>query len=220
MKGRRAVLRPESTMFFVFEGIDGCGKSTQARLLQKHLKETRALDALLLREPGGTQLGEKLRDLVLNPRWGDLAAETELFIFMAARSHLIRTRILPALASGRVVISDRFLWSSVVYQGLAAGILPREIFRIGRLALAGVKATRIFVLDVDPRTAFGRVKRRNRMEERGIAFQERVRQGFLSLAERFPRRGVVIEGRGSPEDVHARVIARLPKHGWSQCSSR
>jgi dTMP kinase len=207
-------------MFLVFEGIDGSGKTTQAKLLADHLKEKRGIEALLVREPGGTRLGEKLRDLVLDPSSEEIHTATEIFLFMAARSHLVRTRILPALEARRVVISDRFLWSTVVYQGIAAGVAPREIFRMGRLAAPGIRVRKTFVIDMDPEVAFERVKAKNRMEHRGVEFQVRVRDAFLSLAETFHRRAAVIDGRGTPEEVHARVIAQLPTNGWSRCSCR
>jgi dTMP kinase len=206
-------------MFLVFEGIDGSGKSTQSELLARHLRKKRALETVLLREPGGTALGEKLRKLILDPGGEDLAPETEIFLFMAARAHLVRTRILPALGEGKVVISDRFVWSTVAYQGLACGIPPQEIFRMyHRLAARGLVISKTFLIDVDPRSALSRVRRPNRMEGRGLAFQERVRRGFLALAKKYPRRVAVIDGSGSAEEVHARVVKSLPSHGWSRCS--
>ena len=206
-------------MFIVFEGIDGSGKSTQARLLEEYLRKKRRFDTLLVREPGGTELGEKVRELILQPGPEAIEPETELFLFMAARAHLVRTRIIPALEAGRVVISDRFLWSSVAYQGLAMGLLAQEILRMGRLDAPGITVTKTFLIDIDPETAFRRVKDPNRMEKRGIEFQRRVREGFLSLAERFKTRVAVVNGRGTLEAVHARVISKLPTHGWSKCSS-
>jgi dTMP kinase len=206
-------------MFLVFEGIDGCGKSTQARLLEATLREERGLSVLLVREPGGTELGERLRELVLHHRSEELAADTELFIFMAARSHLVRTRIIPALEQSQVVISDRFVWSSVAYQGMAGGIAPKEVLRMGRLAAPGLNVTRTFLIDIEPELAYARVTSRNRMEKRGLEFQRRVRAGFLALAEKFKNRVAVIDGRGTPEAVHSRVLQALPVHGWSQCLS-
>ena len=207
-------------MFLVFEGIDGSGKSTQAELLARHLRQSRALEPVLLREPGGTALGEKLRELVLDPNGEDLAPETEIFLFMAARAHLVRTRILPALSQGKVVISDRFIWSTVAYQGLASGVPPQEILRMyHRMAAQGLVISKTFLIDVDPRAALKRVRNPNRMEGRGLAFQERVRRGFLAIAKKYPRRVAVIDGSGSAAEVHGRVVKSLPTQGWSRCSS-
>jgi dTMP kinase len=196
-------------MFLVFEGVDGSGKTTQARRLADHL-EARGRDVTRVREPGGTALGEVLRDLVLHPRHGDIAPETELFLFMAARAHLTRNVIRPALERGGVVISDRFLWSSVVYQGVSSGISFDEILRVGRIAVGGLEPQLTFVIDIEPEGAFARVRDRNRMENRGLDYQRGVRDGFLSLARRFPETSVVIDGRGSPEEVFSRVLANLP----------
>src|SRR2546422_9498199 len=101
-------------MFFVFEGADGVGKSTQARLLCEHLRARRGLRVLPLREPGGTDLGERIRQILLDPGSGEIEPQTEMFLFMAARAHLVAQRILPALEEGKVVVCDRYLWSSVV----------------------------------------------------------------------------------------------------------
>lgn len=202
-------------MFYVFEGVDGSGKSTQARLLADVLREAHGPDVLLVREPGGTPLGERVRELVLSPEMGDLAPETELFLFMAARSHLVRSRILPAIARGQTVISDRFLWSSAVYQGTAGGLDTEEILRMGDLALNGVQVSRTFVIDLDPEVALQRVREQNRMEKRGLDFQKRVREGFLALAGAFPQTTSVIDGRGSPEEVLERVLRALGARGDS-----
>ncbi|MBI4601526.1 MAG: dTMP kinase [Planctomycetes bacterium] len=204
-------------MFIVFEGIDGSGKTTQARLLAEHLRRARGIEPLLVREPGGTDLGEKLREILLSSP-EDLAPETEVFLFMAARSHLVRTRILPAVREGRVVISDRFIWSTAVYQGTAAGIDPREILRLRKLAAPGLAITRTFLIDVDPESAYRRVRAPNRMEARGLEFQKRLRRGFLALARTRSHGIVLVDGGGSVEQVHRRVLSGLPARGWS-CSS-
>ncbi|MGQ9591394.1 MAG: dTMP kinase [Planctomycetota bacterium] len=193
-------------MFLVFEGVDGSGKSTQARLLAREF-ERRSFGVELVREPGGTPLGEELREILLSRSGRTLAPETELFLFMAARSQLVRDRILPALERGRVVISDRFLWSSVVYQGVRAGLPFEEILEMGRVATAGLAPDRTFVIDLDPEVALSRVGNPDRMEASGVEFQRRVREGFLELAGRFRETSVVIDGRGSAEEVFARVLA-------------
>ena len=202
-------------MFFVFEGADGAGKSTQARLLAEHLRRERGLKVLLLREPGGTPLGERIREILLDPHSGDLHPATEMFLFMAARSHLVRRRILPAIGSGQVVVCDRFLWSTVVYQGIVGGLGIPEALRVGRIA-APLRPTRIFVIDTPPRAAFRRLGGTDRMERKGRTFQEKVRQGFLLLARRFPREAAVIDGSGAIGDVHGRILGRLPRRGWPE----
>jgi dTMP kinase len=197
-------------MFIVFEGADGVGKSTQVKLLAAHLERTRGLRALLLREPGGTPLGEQVRKILLDPSTGDLDVPTEMLLFMAARSHLTSRMVAPALARGEAVICDRYLWSTVVYQGIVGGLGAEEILRVGRLAGA-IPPDRTFVIDVPPRIAFGRLAGRDRMEIRGRTYQEQVRRAFLGLARRHPRNVVVIDGRGSVEEVQRRVLRHLPR---------
>jgi dTMP kinase len=200
--------------FFVFEGADGVGKTTQAKLLSEYIRGRHGLDVLLLREPGGTKLGERVRQILLDPSSGRIETPTELFLFMAARSHLVREKILPALEEGLVVVCDRYLWSSAVYQGIAGGLGSELVLRIGRLA-AAAKPMRTFLIDTPLATACRRTAGVDRMESRGRSFQEKVRRGFLELARRHPRGVEVIDGRGSPEDVHRRVVGRLPD-GWPE----
>jgi dTMP kinase len=197
-------------MFFVFEGIDGSGKSTQARRLAEHLRAA-SKSVVTVREPGGTALGERIRELLFEPGSEGMSVETELFLFMAARSHLVKTRIAPALAAGEIVISDRFLWSSVAYQGAAGTVPTEEILRMGRLAVADAPVALTLVIDVDPRLAHARATGRNRMEERGLDFQERVRDGFRQLVVAQGEGAVLVDGDGSEDEVHARVLAALPE---------
>jgi dTMP kinase len=195
-------------MFLAFEGIDGAGKSTQALLLCEHF-ERLGRRVSLVREPGGTALGEELRRLVLDPRSGDLSPEVELFLFMAARAHLCRREIEPALERGEVVVSDRFLASSVVYQGIAGGIGVEEVLAVGRVATRGLEPDLTIVLDVAPGSAHAPLDRGDRMERRGAEYQSRVRAGFRQIVERFPARMVLIDGAGRVEEVHRRVLAAL-----------
>ncbi len=199
--------------FYVFEGIDGSGKSTQLGLLSAHLLRTRGEEPLVVYEPGGTSLGEAVRSILLDPSTGDMHAASEVFLFMAARSELVRERIRPALDRGRVVICDRFLWSSVVYQGIVGGLGVDAVLRIGRIAVDGVMPTRTFVLDLPVATALRRrsVTSADRIERRGRRFQEGVRRGFLELARRRGSRMVVVDARGRPEVVHGRVVENLPR---------
>lgn len=199
--------------FFVFEGGDSTGKTTQIRLLEDYLRRVQERPVLVLQEPGGTPLGLAVRSILLEPLSGDLDATTEVFLFMAARSHLVRTRLRPALEEGAVVICDRFLWSSVVYQGVVGGLGIETVLELGRLAVDDVMPTRTFVLDLGVATAAQRASGRgdaDRIERKGAEFQDRVRGGFLDLARRFPDSTAVIDAAGGPEEVHARVVAQLP----------
>lgn len=210
MPARRSV---QKGLFFVFEGGDGVGKTTQIQLLSDHIRARRGLRVLIVREPGGTSLGEKVRRILLQPSTGRLDPATELFLFMAARSHLTLQKIKPALREGSIVICDRYLWSSVVYQGMVGGLGFKEVLRVGRLAGA-LEPTRTFLIDTPPVTAYRRASGRDRMERRGQKYQEQVRRAFLHLARSYPRRVELIDGRGSAGEVHGRVLQRLPRRGW------
>lgn len=199
-------------MFLVFEGIDGCGKSTQAKRLGARLSRSSGQEVLSLREPGGTELGERVRELVLNSR-ADLDAETELFLFMAARSHLVRSVLRPALERGAIVICDRYLWSSAAYQGAAGKIGARTVLEIGQLATGGLLPDVTILIDVEPSVGFSRVSKPDRMEGKGVEYQARVREGFLALAREQPERSLVIDGAGSVDEVEARVVAALAGRG-------
>ncbi|MCX8509715.1 MAG: dTMP kinase [Rhodobacteraceae bacterium] len=196
-------------MFITFEGIDGSGKSTQARLLAESL---RALghEVTLTREPGGSPGAEEIRRLVLEgdpDRW---SAETELLLFTAARrDHLERT-ILPALAAGKLVISDRFADSSRIYQGLTRGDLRASVDQLHKLMI-GREPDLTFLIDIDPELGLARAKARHGHEERfedmGLAMQHQMRAGFLALAAEFRMRCHVIDGARPPEEVAASVLA-------------
>ena len=196
-------------MFLTFEGIDGSGKSTQARLLAETL---RALGhgVVLTREPGGSPGAEEIRRLVLEgdpDRW---SAETEILLFTAARrDHLERT-ILPALAAGKIVISDRFADSTRMYQGLSRGDLRGLVDKLHDLII-GREPDLTFLIDMDPAEGLARAKGRNGHEERfedmGLPMQVRMRDGFLALAREFPARIRVINGSRAPEAVAAEISA-------------
>lgn len=203
-------------MFVVFEGIDGVGKSTQLRLLARFLESRSAARVTVLQEPGGTSLGEAIRALLLEPSGEELSAVTELFLFMAARSHLVARRIRPALAAGEIVLCDRFLWSSVVYQGIVGGVGIESVLSQGRLAVGDVGVTKTFVLDLPVDAATRRKAARgaeDRIERKGVEFQRRLRQGFLDLARLYPDHITVIDARGDEQVVHRRVREHLDLPG-------
>lgn len=198
-------------LFVSFEGIDGSGKSTQARLLANALR-SEGHDVVLTREPGGSPGAEEIRALVLQgdpDRW---SAETELLLFNAARrDHLERT-IRPALQAGRVVICDRFADSTRMYQGLSRGDLRGAADRLHALMI-GVEPDLTLLIDMEPAAALARARARAGAEERfedfGVGLQERMRAGFLALAEEFAHRFRVIDGNRDEGAVAADVMAAL-----------
>lgn len=201
-------------LFFSFEGIDGSGKSTQARLLAG------ALSARLTREPGGSPGAEEIRALLVRGEPGRWSAETECLLFTAARrDHLERT-IRPALAAGEIVVSDRFADSTRVYQGAARADL-RATVDLLHAAMIGIEPDLTFVIDTDPEVALVRgLARRSgedRFEDLGAAFQHRLRAGFRALAAEFPDRVRLIDGDRPPEAIAAEIEglarARLAAHG-------
>ncbi|MBR9841298.1 dTMP kinase [Salipiger thiooxidans] len=201
-------------LFISFEGIDGSGKSTQARLLAEQLRGD-GQEVVLTREPGGSPGAEEIRALVLQgdpDRW---SAETELLLFTAARrDHLERT-IQPALARGATVICDRFADSTRMYQGLSRGDLRAAVDALHE-RMIGVEPDLTILIDMDPAAALPRAKARATAEERfedfGLPLQEKMRAGFLALAAEFPDRFRIIDGNRAPEavarDVHAALQAR------------
>ncbi|MGD9648864.1 MAG: dTMP kinase [Pirellulales bacterium] len=194
-------------MFFAFDGVDGAGKSTQIARFVGSL-EARGRAVTLCRDPGGTELGEAIRELLLGHRHAGMALPTEALLYMAARAQLVAEVIRPALDAGRDVVCDRFLLSNVVYQGHAGGLEPENLWTIGRTATGGLLPDLTFVLDLPAELAWQRLGgQADRIESRGVEFQQRVRAGFLAEAQRDPGRIKIIDAQGSEEDVAARVIA-------------
>lgn len=198
-------------MFISFEGIDGCGKSTQARLLADALR-AEGHEVVLTREPGGSPGAEEIRRLLVEGAGERWSGETECLLFTAARrDHLERT-IRPALDSGQTVITDRFADSTRVYQGAARGDLRGMVDRLHDLAI-GVEPDLTFVIDLDPETALDRGTARGGTEDRferlGLDFQRRLAGGFRDLAAQFPARVRLIDGSGGTDDVAARIRAAL-----------
>ncbi|MEP0773763.1 MAG: dTMP kinase [Acidobacteriota bacterium] len=197
-----------------FEGIEGSGKSTQVALLMAHLQR-QGIAAIAIREPGGTALGERLREVLLDPGSAP-TARAELFILEAARAHLVDRVIRPALEAGRMVIADRFADSSVVYQGVARGLGIPIVEQLNQMACAGVAPDRTLVLDLPVEVGLDRARSRRtttatnrRFEDEDDAFHRAVAEGYRDLATRHPRRVRLVDARGSAEEVHARVLAAL-----------
>ena len=198
-----------STRFVSFEGIDGCGKSTQAKLLASHF-ETELKDVVRTREPGGSIGAEAIRGLLLTGDTDKWSAETEILLFTAARrDHLERT-IEPALAAGKMVICDRFADSTRVYQGATRGDLRDKVDQL-HATMIGREPDLTLIIDVDPRVALTRGLARNsgedRFEDFGLEFQEKLRSGFLKLAQEYPQRCRLIDGNRPPAAVFKDVLA-------------
>jgi dTMP kinase len=195
-------------IFVSFEGSEGCGKSTQIRLLADRLK-TAGHRVLLTREPGGTEIGEQLRHLLQFSKAGHaMAAQTELLLFTASRAQLVREVIAPALQEGTMVLADRFLDSTTVYQGVARKLDPAQVAAINRFAVGGTLPEITFVLDLDPAIARERLKHRtpstttpDRMESQPAAFYDAVRAGYLKLAQDNPQRVHLLDANTSVENL-------------------
>ena len=194
-------------MFISFEGLDGCGKTTQVELLEAFLG-TRDVEVVGTREPGGTELGETLRQIVLHGQ--KISPWAEAAIFAAARAELVEQVIEPALKRGATVISDRFVDSSLVYQGVARGLGIEKVLEVNLFATKGLMPDRTFQLLVDEKLSEARVgEERDRMESESEAFRRLVGNGYRRLAEMFPERIVVLDGTQSREQIAREVRQAL-----------
>ena len=192
-------------MFFSFDGIDGCGKSTQTGLFCEYLRET-GREVVFCRDPGSTNLGEAVREILLDGEISEISPRSEMLLYMAARAQLVDEVIGPALAAGKVVVSDRFLLANVVYQGHARGLSPPTLWQIGQVATDGVAPDLTFVLDLPVDVAASRVGgERDRMESEGAAFHQRLRDGFLVEAKSAPNPIAVIDATASIDEVQQQI---------------
>ena len=191
-------------LFVTFEGIDRSGKTTQAGLLVDALGD----EALGVREPGGTEAGEKVRE-ILKDQSVSLSPEAEALLFAAARSELVADVILPALEEGKVVVSDRYLDSSLAYQGGARGLGIADVEQVNHFATRGLKPDLTFLLDLSPEDAAARAGESDRFEEEGTSLQEAVGAAYEALIRADPDRWRRIDARRSPDEVHKLVMASV-----------
>lgn len=204
--------------FITFEGSEGCGKSTQVQRLAARLEEL-GVPFLVTRDPGGTAIGESIRELLqFAPQSAGMTPETELLLFEASRSQLVRELIKPALESGKCVIADRFFDSTTVYQGVARKLDRGIVRQLNAFAVGDCVPDVTFLLDVDLKTAQSRMqqpRRPDRMEQQSDEFYEKVRDGYQELARRQRDRIVMIEGWQSPDDVEKEIwdilLTRFPQ---------
>jgi dTMP kinase len=194
-------------MFVTFEGLDGSGKTTQARLLLKRL-EADGREVVSTREPGGTELGEQVRDLVLHG--GHVAPWAEALLYAASRAQHVEEVIRPALERGASVLCDRYVDSSVAYQGVARGLGLDRVLDLNLTAVGGLLPERTFLLLIDPALIGERLRREHdRLEREDAGFHARADEGYRELAERFPERIVVLDGTRPPEELAEEVYGAL-----------
>ena len=197
--------------FLSFEGIDGCGKSTQAKLLAAYF-ETEGQSVLRTREPGGSLGAEAIRNLLLTGATDKWSAETEILLFTAARRDHLETTIKPALSAGQMVICDRFADSTRVYQGATRGDLREKVDQLHTMMIER-EPDLTFIIDVEPKIALARGLARNsgedRFEDFGLKFQEKLRVGFLKLAEEYPQRCRLVDGNRPTGEVFKDVLTQI-----------
>jgi len=201
-------------LFITFEGVDGAGKTTQINMLAEYFRNVRGTDVKVTREPGGTPVGEKIREILLDPEREGMADATEVLLFAASRAQLVAEVIEPALAAGKTVICDRFLDSSIAYQGAARNIGADEVVRVNGLSVGGLKPDRTFFLDVPPDTAFMRrygVTEPDRLESETARFHMRAYGEFKRLAKMHPERIVTVDGSQTPEAIHEQIVSNLQR---------
>ncbi len=195
-------------LFITFEGTDGCGKSTQLGLAAKYLEEKK-IDIIKTRDPGGTALGCKIREILLNYD-GNVAPYCELFLYLADRAQHIEEKILPALEDGKYVLCDRYVDSTMAYQGYARGLGAEQILKLNNIVSKSLMPELTFIFDVSTEIAAQRVgDKKDRLESEAEDFHRKVKEGYLELAEKFPQRIVVIDANRSIEEVHKDVARHL-----------
>lgn len=193
--------------FIVLDGVEGCGKSTQAQLLAQALG-SQGVPVVLTYEPGGTAVGEAVRGLLLDPAYADMHELTEAFLFCAARAQHVLEVVRPALEAGKVVICDRFASSTYVYQGYAGGVGAEVVTRLNDVATGGLQPDLLIILDVDPGVGRRRKQgdRADRIEQKPLDFHQAVREGFLDYAARLGDRAVVLDADLDPSVLAARIL--------------
>jgi len=201
--------KPPGTLIS-FEGSEGSGKSTQIVRLAAHLQKLKR-EVVSVREPGGTEIGEQIRNIIVhNSRGDEMCAETELLLFTAARAQLVREVIVPALVRGCTVLSDRFLDSSTVYQGIGRNLARDPVQQINQFAVGNVMPDLTIVIDVPTTLSLKRIRQRasdvpDRMERENISFYNKIREGYLVLAKGMPERFVVIDGTKTEAVTEKRI---------------
>ena len=204
--------------FVSVDGIDGCGKSTQAEMLAQWV-ESQGFIVQRVRDPGGTALGESLREILLHRKDLELSMRAEMLLYMASRAQMVDEIIRPALARNEVVICDRYLLANVVYQGSAGGLLEEDIWNVGRVATAACTPDLTLLFDVEVSVAMQRVgAEKDRLESRGASYMEKVRQGYLQQLSSLPN-GIRLDSSGAVDAIHEQVLLAA-SDSFSEYASR
>ena len=199
-------------LFITLEGPDGSGKSTMIGLIGQYLKE-RAIEHVITREPGGTTIGEKIRGIIIDRENINMGPETEALLFAASRAQHVHEKILPSVMEGKVVVCDRFLLSSLAYQGVGRGLGIEEVKAVNEFGLRGITPDLILFFHVDPEVTLLRKTKEggDRLEEEGGAFHREVYEGYMNLLKIYPDNIVVIDAEKSVEEVYTQTISALDR---------
>jgi dTMP kinase len=195
-------------LFISFEGGEGAGKSTQTKLLAEWL-EKQGEKVVLTREPGGTTMGNQIRQILLDNNTGVISPRAEALMYAADRAHHVYSVVRPALDRGDVVITDRYIDSSIAYQGAGRVLLPAEVARISRWATESLTPSLTIILDLPAEVGLGRLHSTDRLESEPLQFHERVRQEYLNMAQVDPERFLVVDGRQSIDQIHSVIVERV-----------
>ncbi len=212
----RKYFEPPSTrrgMFISFEGTDGSGKTTQAKMLSAHLLKN-GMDVLLTHEPGGTRVGQRIRDILLDPALREMTPMAETILFAADRAQHVAEVIRPAINAGKVVICDRFIDSSLAYQGVARGLGLEGVRNLNEWATADLYPSITFLLRLPFEDGLDRLSdvEKDRMEMSSAAFHSTVQDAYITLAKFFSQRMIVLNGALSPDAIHQNVMGEVEKH--------
>ncbi|HEX9758637.1 MAG TPA: dTMP kinase [Nitrospiria bacterium] len=200
-----------SGLFVTFEGIEGSGKSTQIQKLGYALNRE-GLSTVVTREPGGTPIGEKIREIILDKNYQKMASKTELFLYLSSRAQHIAELIQPSLEKGEIVISDRFSDATLAYQGNGRGRDTEQLNQLNSFILNGLEPDLTFLLDIDVSKGLSRIKKRgplNRLDQENLEFHQRVREGYLQIAKENPKRIQVLSGGNDSETIHKEIMQIL-----------
>ncbi|MDE5863313.1 MAG: dTMP kinase [Lachnospiraceae bacterium] len=200
-------------IFITMEGPDGSGKTTQINLLMKYL-ESRGYDIVIAREPGGTAIGEAIREIILNKEYQEMSHMTELFLYASARVQLVNQVIRPALEEGKAVICDRFVESSAVYQGIGRGLGVETVYEVNNYALGDVKPKLTVFMDIEAEEGIRRKKDQaelDRMEMEDMSFHQRVVEGYRQLSQLYPDRIFPVDATLPIEEIHSIIVKEVEK---------